>query len=305
MLQPYDVIVLGGYFYDLIFTGLPQMPELGKEIFATGFDRAPGGAYSTVAAMHRLELRVGWACDFGNDDFSRFVVDEARKAGLDDALFVHHDRPLRMISVAASFPQDRAFITFCDPEPATPAGLRAVVTAPARAVYLPGLLTGRLFAAGNLLVKARRMKLIMDCSSGVETLADPAVRQAIRALDLFLPNAEEACRLTGETDAHSAARALGELCPLVVVKDGANGAYACAAGQVSHAPAIPVACVDTTGAGDAFNAGFVKAWLDGRPVVECLRWGNVVGGLSTTVRGGASYVITPAEVDRWLTGCSD
>jgi sugar/nucleoside kinase (ribokinase family) len=300
MARRYDILVLGGYFLDLIFTGLSQLPELGKEIYATGFAMIPGGAYNSVAAMHRLKVRVGWACDFGNDDFSRYVLEHARAEGLDESLFVHHARPLRMISVAASYPHDRAFITFCDPQPNPPAGLSAVVGGAAQAVYLPGMYTGKLFTAGSLVTRLRGIKLIMDCSSGEETLADPAVRRTVQSLDVFLPNASEARRLTGEPDTVSAARALGRLCPLVVVKDGANGAYACHRGELLHAPAILVRCIDTTGAGDCFNAGFIKAWLDGRSVAECLRWGNVVGGLSTTAHGGPGHALTLAEVERWL-----
>ena len=94
----YDVIVVGDYFVDLIFNGLPQFPVLGKEIVGSGFEMLPGGAYNAALAMHRLGLKVGWAADFGDDDFSRFALARARAEGLDDTLFVHHRRPLRRIT---------------------------------------------------------------------------------------------------------------------------------------------------------------------------------------------------------------
>ena len=111
----YDVIVVGGYFVDLIFNGLPQFPVLGKEIVGSGFEMLPGGAYNAALAMHRLGLKVGWAADFGDDDFSRFTLERARAEGLDDALFVHHRRPLRRITAALSYPEERAFITYVRP----------------------------------------------------------------------------------------------------------------------------------------------------------------------------------------------
>ena len=58
--------------------------------------------------------------------------------------------------------------------------------------------------------------------------------------------------------------------------------------------------LDTTGAGDCFNAGFVKAWLDDLLLEQCLRWGNVVGGLLTLAHGGTGKIVTPEEVERWL-----
>src|SRR5690606_38546623 len=129
-----------------------------------------------------------------------------------------------------------------------------------------------------------------------------AIRRALRRVDVFMPNAAEACALTGRREPVEALEVLSRLCRLVVIKDGANGAYAgYGDGHVVHAPAIPIKVVDTTGAGDCFAAGFLKAWLDGRPLAECLRWGNICGGLSATARGGATAAPTLAEVQQWLT----
>jgi len=297
----YDVIVVGDSCLDLIFTGLPSFPKLGIEIVATGFEMTPGAAYIPAAAMHRLGLRVGWAADFGDDDFSRFILERARAEGLDESLFVRHRRPLRKITVAASYPEDRAFIAYYDPDVAVPAAMKALAVASARAAYIPALYYGPFLDAGLLLTRARRMNLIMDGNSHEDvTLENPAVVRAVRSADLFLPNGHEARRLTGQSDLDEAIQVLAGFCPLIVVKDGAGGAYACSGGEIVHAPAIPVTPLDTTGAGDCFNAGFVKAWLDGRPLLECLRWGNVVGGLSTLGMGGTGRVVTPTEVAQWL-----
>ena len=304
MSKAFDVLVVGDYCLDLIFTGLPRFPELGFEVVGTGFAMTPGGAYNSVAALHHLGLNVGWAADFGDDDFSRFILDRAAQEGLDDSLFVRHKRPLRFITVAASYPQDRAFIAYYDPGPTIPAAMKALAKASTRVVYVPGLYTGPLLDAGLRLVRARGTKLVMDGNSAEEaqTLQDASVRRVLKSLDIFMPSALEARKLTGEQSVDGALRALAEHCPLVVIKDGAGGAYACAAGAVLHSPAIEVTPLDTTGAGDCFNAGFLKAWLDGRPLGECLRWGNIVGGLSTQGMGGTGRVVTVEEVEGWLGG---
>ena len=102
------------------------------------------------------------------------------------------------------------------------------------------------------------MKVFMDGNSDDEvTLANPAVRRSLQSVDAFLPNAAEARRMTGKADLDEAMAALVGLCPLVIVKDGANGSYARTGGQTFHAPGISVAPVDTTGAGDCFSAGFL------------------------------------------------
>lgn len=301
MTHGYDVIVIGDYFIDLVFSGLPRFPRLGVEIIGTGFEMIPGGAYNSALAMHRLGLEVGWACDFGTDDFSRFVFERAQSDGLDDSLFVYHSQPLRRITVSVSYPEDRAFVTYCDPDPPDPAVTRLLAAASARVVYFSGFWEGSLFENVVKTARARQMKLVMDGNSGDQVrLTSVSVREAIRNVDVFMPNASEAQRITGQADLGRAMGTLAELCPLVVVKYGARGAYACAGGCVIHTPAIPVMPVDTTGAGDCFNAGFLAAWLDGLPLEECLRWGNIVGGLSTLSPGGTGRAVARQEVEAWL-----
>lgn len=297
----YDVIVVGDYSIDLIFAGLPALPALGREVIGSQFAQVPGEAYTSAVAMHRLGLSVGWAADFGNDDLSALALRHVRDEGLDESLFVHHKRPYRRISVAASMIHDRAFITYYDLEPARPAALKALVTTSASVLYLPGFYSGSLFDAGCRLVRAKGMRVIMDGNTTAElTLDSPEVRKVLKQVDAFLPNAREACQLTGQADLAGAARQLAALGPVVAVKDGANGAYACQGDQVWYAPALPLTPVDTTGAGDCFSAGFVKARLMGLTVRECLRWANVVGGLSTLGLGGTGQVVTVEEVTRRL-----
>ena len=56
----FDVLLFGDYWYDLIFTDLPGLPKLGREVFAGSFDNVPGGPFINAVAMHRMGLRVGW-----------------------------------------------------------------------------------------------------------------------------------------------------------------------------------------------------------------------------------------------------
>ncbi len=296
----FDVLLVGDYWYDLIFTDLPGLPELGRALFADSFDNVPGGVFINAVALQRMGLRVGWAADFGNDPFSRLTLEAVRREGLDERLFQHHDRPYRRVTAVSSFPADRAFLSYSDPGPRLSAPLKALARVTARLVLIPGLYYGPLFDSAQWLVRARQMKIAMDCQLTSHTLAEPAVRRALRRVDVFMPNAFEARQLAQAASTLDALRRLGELCRLVVVKDGANGSYALRAGEVVHVPAIEVDVVDTTGAGDSFCAGFVRAWLDGRPLVECLRWGNVCGGLSTRARGGATAAPTLAEAQAWL-----
>ena len=298
MAPKYDILVVGSYTVDLIFTGLPSLPELGKEILSTGFSIAPGESYNSALAMHRLGIKIAWAGDFGNDLLSQWVLQQARLEGMDERYFIHHKRPMVRVTVAASFPSDRAFITYQDPDPTFQAGYKALATISAKAVFVPGLFYGNLFEKGRRFLRLRKLKLFMDGNMGSNqvSLALLAVRKAIQGIDIFLPNAREARLLTGESEIEKALVELGRLCPLVVVKDGANGSYARQDGRTTHVPTIQVVPVDTTGAGDCFNAGFLKGWLDQQPLETCLKWGNIVGALSTQAVGGTGYKIRMKEV---------
>lgn len=295
-----DVLVLGDYCLDLVFTGLPGMPELGKEIVSTGFAILPGGTYNTAACLHRLGVKVGWAGDFGSDDFSQLVLRHAREEGLDDSLFVLHDRPMQRITVAASYPEERAFIAYYDPTPAVPAAVKALASSTARVVFIPGIYTGGNFAAGVRLIRIKHMALFMDGNSYEETLDDKAVCKSIAACDVFLPNRREALRLTGQTSLEKALERLSTMCPYIVVKDGANGAVAVKDGETYAVPGLEIKPRDTTGAGDAFNAGFITAWLDGKSLLECLQWGNIAGGLSTLGRGGTGRYVSRSDIHKAL-----
>lgn len=296
----FDVLAVGDYCLDLIFAGLTERIEPGKEVFAPHFEMLPGGSYNSVVAMHRLGIRVGWAADFGSDIYSQYVLDQAKAEGLDTSLFICHKRPIRRVTASASTGEDRAFLTHYDPGPQLPAGLKAMATTSAHFLFVPGLVSGPALDAGLALARMRHMALVMDGNSQVETLQDPAICKAIRNCAIFMPNSREIRRISGEQDLQKAMRILGELCPYVVVKDGPNGAYAIRDGQIIHEPSIHIEPLDTTGAGDCFDAGFLKAWLDHRPLNECLRWGNVVGGLSTTSLGGSGRKISAADVQAWL-----
>jgi sugar/nucleoside kinase (ribokinase family) len=86
----------------------------------------------------------------------------------------------------------------------------------------------------------------------------------------------------------------------VVIKNGAGGAFAYHGDETYYEPAIHVEPVDTTGAGDVFNAGFLAATLSGHDLPTALHWGAFCGGRSTLGPGGATTAPTRAELDAWL-----
>ena len=281
----YDVVHIGPYFCDLIITGLPNLPQLGNEIYGTEMQMAPGGAFNTTYALHRLGLKTGWVTDFGSDFFSQFVLAKIKELGIDTTFFHFHTHDLCALSVALSYQQDRGFISYTDS--CEPWDLLSILhDHRPRSVLLGGLEFDPRFR--DFLTAARQMgtKLLMDCQSRDVTLETPGVVEALRAVDVFLPNHCEIQRLTGLEEVEAAARELTRYTPLVVVKLGSQGTLAAWGDESLLVPGIHVPqVVDTTGAGDCFNAGFLYAYLKGESVATCLKYANLLGGISVTGHG--------------------
>jgi sugar/nucleoside kinase (ribokinase family) len=297
--QPsYDSLIFGGYFCDLIVTGLPELPRLGMDLFGTGFSMLAGGSFNTVRAMHRLGAHVGWVCDFGDDMFSQFVLDEVRQEGVDPALFRLHARPLRSFSLSFSYADDRGFISFMDPvEPVE--RVPYILKYRPRSVVLCHLVYGPELLALSEAARQAGARIYMDCQASDATLETPGVVESLRLVDALLPNASEALRMTGATSLEQATEMLGEHTPLVVIKKGCEGALGWQSGSLLQVPALPVEVLDTTGAGDCFDAGFIFSQLRGDPLETSLRFGVICGSLSTTGYG-ASAAPTLEQVERLL-----
>jgi sugar/nucleoside kinase (ribokinase family) len=116
------------------------------------------------------------------------------------------------------------------------------------------------------------------------TVLDPI----LRVTDYFLPNAAEALALTGHPSVEDAAGILARRGPLVVVKNGSDGALAHNGSKVFTTPALKVDTVDSVGAGDSFDAGWVAAVLDGSRTERALAIAAACGSLSTRAAGGTA-----------------
>jgi hypothetical protein len=108
----------------------------------------------------------------------------------------------------------------------------------------------------------------------------------VSSVDIFLPNQQEACKLTGARDVESALESLSRLVSIVVTKCGAPGAVAKHGAKRFSVPALLLQFFDTVGAGDSFNAGFLDKFIRGSALQDCLEYGVACAGLSTTRTGG-------------------
>ena len=122
--------------------------------------------------------------------------------------------------------------------------------------------------------RADHLTCSLDAASAAPISANPgAIREVLGQIDVLLANADEAAALTGFTDPAQALAALAEVVDTVVIKCGPQGALAAQGNQHAQVPALPAKVVDTTGAGDAFAAGFLVSWRAGAPLIEAVTAG--------------------------------
>ncbi|KAA8882926.1 carbohydrate kinase family protein [Nocardia colli] len=293
-----DVLVVGAYYADLVFHGLSRPVQPGTEVFARGFELLPGGAFTPAMAMRRLGHDVVWSTDFGTDLFSAQVLAAARAEGLDDSGFRLHTVPVRSVTAALSSPVDRAMVSYQDPVAAYPLAM-VLREHRARVVILPLLQQGDDVLAALEVAHRLGTQVFMDCQDVPCTLETPTVREILGRVDIFAPNADEAVRVTGAPSLDAAIDVLAGLVNTLVVKRGSGGAVAVRDGFRCEIDSVPVEVVDTTAAGDCFNAGFLHAHLAGRPLSGCLATAVACGAAATTALG-SSAAPDLTELPQWL-----
>ncbi|MCR6482974.1 sugar kinase [Amycolatopsis sp. OK19-0408] len=297
----FDLLVVGDANPDVIVGPLRTDLAFGQreQLAATGTLTLGGSGAITAAGAARLGLKVAMAGRVGDDEGGRFVRAALGERGVDTtALRTDPDRPTPLTTVLTR-DGDRAIVT----APGTLTTTTAADVPPSLLAEARHVHASSYFLLPNLaadLPALLRTARAHGASTSVDTNDDPAGRwdvgDLLRETDFLLPNAAEAMRLAGAPGAREAAAALASLGPTVVVKDGADGAFACRDGEFSFAPGVPAAAVDTVGAGDSFNAGFLAGVLAGLPLATALRCGVVCGGCSVRAAGGTAGQATWDDV---------
>lgn len=303
---PYDVVVLGEANPDLVLRG-DVTPAFGQsEQLLEAADLVLGGSGAITAhALARLGLRVALLAEVGDDLFGRFVIDELSAAGVDTGLVSVGAAPTGL-SVVLSRGTDRATLTLVGAIDAAPPGWRV----PADVPPMRHLHVASYFLQPRRAAELPRLLALVRASgatTSLDTNLDPrgqyaGLAEVLPHVDTLLPNATEALALARavgvETDdIGEAGDALAELAGEVVVKDGARGAVLFRSGHAPRREAgRPVTPVDTTGAGDTFDAAFLMTRLAGLDDAVCLRRACAAGALSTQRPGGTGGQPTKVEL---------
>lgn len=281
------ILSLGRVYQDLVFRGLDAMPQLGREVFAHDFDLTlGGGAFITAAHAAALGRPTGLLARYGTDPISMALEGKLESFGIDTRFLDRADDAGPQLTVVMVEDSERAFLSR-RAGGALPATFDAALDwADAAHLHIAEYATLHEIPQAVSAARQRNRSVSLDPSWDSNLIADPAFFERTRGVDVFLPNLEEARALTACGSVEAALERLAQHFPVVAIKCGADGALLSMDGRVFRCASPSVEVVDTTGAGDAFNAGFLHAWLDGSGGEQCLAAGIAAGTASVQAVGG-------------------
>ena len=288
------LLCAGEAFEDLIFHGLERLPELGEEVKTDRFTSTiGGGAVITAVNAARLGVPTQLVSALGD---SAIVALKKEKISVTN---LRRKNEPHAITAALSTEDDRAFVTyngvnaklearlarhFAGLSPRSPKGESGRTRSHVHFCFYPH--DCRYWAALVSRLRAKGMTTSWDFGWNEPLTNDRGLTDLIDALDFVFINVAEAILYTGSATLEESIPCWRERQAVTIIKLGNQGAVWLAPDRDLHVRAPKVKPVDTTGAGDAFNAGFLVAWMRGKTAKECLKLGNTVGAESTKRAGG-------------------
>jgi sugar/nucleoside kinase (ribokinase family) len=291
-----DVICVGNLVADIFASPIDSMPRAGQLKLTDRFLLGVGGcAANTAACLKRLGKDVKVLGKVGKDLFGDFVLKDLERLGIEASGIkrsqTHSTSATFIINVEG---EDRRYLhTTGANADFTLADVERSALEGARALYVGGYLAMPRFQMNDLVqlfraARARSLRTILDV---VVPAGSPVsleqVGPVLTYTDAFLPNNDEAGRLTGQTDPATQAESLARFNPecAVVITQGKRGALARRDTEVIQADRFKVKSVDESGAGDAFAAGLISGLLEEWSLEKILRFASAIGASSTRALG--------------------
>jgi sugar/nucleoside kinase (ribokinase family) len=303
----FDVTIAGELNLDLILYGLPDELPPERELLADRMMLTLGSSSAIVAHnLSALGSRVGFQSLIGDDSLGQIALDRLQQSGVDVSRVRRTQGSTSTgLSVILQRTGWRNMLTYSG----------TIGELSLKHLDLDFLFDSRHFHMSSLFlhrallpdipelfrrVKAAGLTISLDTNDDPEDRWDGGLKNMLKYVDVFLPNAREATRITGTDDMETAVKLLAEMVPLVVAKLGIEGALAQRGAERFVSPALKITAVDAVGAGDSFDAGFLHEYLRGSDLTTCLASGNRAGALSVTRPGGTEAFRDKQYRDQFL-----
>ncbi|WP_353068465.1 sugar kinase [Tunturibacter empetritectus] len=287
----FDVTIAGEINLDLILYGLAKEMPVERELLASDFRLTLGSSSAIVAHnLASLGVKVGFVTRVGPDDLGKLALARLAESGVDLSQ-VQSGSSGTGVTVLLPHGKERHILTYLGTiAEMTVEDLPMEYLLSSRHFHLSSLYLQRGLQPGlaDLLrkLKSAGLTISLDTNDDPEDKWAGVLDEILDLVDIFLPSQDELIRIAGVSTVEEALEIVGRRVRVVVVKCGSKGALAQDGVIRQHIPGLTVTPVDTIGAGDSFNAGFLSAYLRGASVNEAAHMGNVTGALSTLAPGG-------------------
>ena len=290
------IVGAGATNVDLLYQNMPKIPDVGEEIYTDRFSiQLGGGLPATLINLGRLGVPAKIATELGKDMFSLFAAEQFALAGVSPLNLYHGDGIPLNVTSAIILKGDRSFITYgkgdFKPDDEAKEAFYKMATGAKICLMSPG---GFLDVYRKL--KAEGTVMVLD-TGWDETMTLESYSDVLEVADYYTPNRKEACKITGCADPLEAARKLKKNFDRVIVKVDKDGCIGIDEdGEFFVESAAQFVNVDSTGAGDAFLAGFCYGLYHDYPFRKCIAFGNVTGGKAVTAVGALSAFVGENEL---------
>lgn len=281
---------------DLLYQGFERLAGVGEELYCKDFSlQLGGGLPATLINLGRLGIETKIATELGTDLFSQFAKEKFFENGVTPINLYSGDKIPLNITSAIILPKDRTFYTYGQGsiEPDEKALDTFYEIAKGAKICMMQL--------GGFLPVYRKLKeegtiLVLDTGWDDEMSFDK-YDEYLKLADYYTPNRKEALKITGTDNEKDAAYALKKYFDKVVVKVDADGCIGIDGDDYFFCPGIDAfKNVDSTGAGDAFLAGFMYGLFYDYPLKDCIEYGNITGGKAVTAVGALSGYVNEKEL---------
>lgn len=281
---------------DLLYENMPKIPDVGEEVYTNSFSlQLGGGLPATLINLGRLGIDARIATELGNDMFSVFAKEQFKKNNVSPTnLYSGNDIPLNITS-AIILKNDRIFITYgkgtIDPDDKAKEEFYSIAKGAKICLMAPG---GFLEVYKKL--KSEGTVMVLDMGWD-DDLTFEKYSELLSIADYYTPNQKEALKITGCNNAKDAAYALKKYFDKVVVKVDKDGCIGIDGDEYFFCPSLEqYKNVDSTGAGDAFLAGFTYGLFHDYRLKDCIEFGNITGGKAVTAVGALSAYVNEKEL---------
>lgn len=302
------VVVIGELNVDFIISGEQIIPEPNHEKIVDEFDMVLGSSSAiTACVLAGLGLNVLFIGVVGDDSMGEFCIEKLKAKGVDTAHIKKLSDCKTGVTISLSTPKDRSLLTYMGAIPGmTPKDLPEHLLEIAGHIHF-----GSYYLQKGM--QAHWQQLFSDAQKrGISTSFDVGwdpyeewrkkhIHHLLKHTDLFIPSKEEFQNIYGRVDDRRTLEMLPEDRGLIAIKCGVEGSCLLSKNQMTKASGYPVHPIDTTGAGDSFNAGLIFGYLKGRRDVELLDFANACGALATLRIGGAEDVPGLEEVKSFIS----